>query len=433
MNVYLSNLWNHLKASFWLLPASMTILVMGFSFITLNWDRVLDSHDITHYSIWQGGAEGARQLLTTIAGSVTTITGVVFSITVVSLSLASTQYGSRILKNFMQDFGTQFVLGVFVSTSAYALLILRTIRNDEHHFIPNLSITVSIGFFILSLLMLIYFIHHVGVRIQSADVIARVAGDLIKMIDSSMENASTSKLVNHILLNPQNKKNEILSSQEGYLQAIDYKSLYRFAQKQGLIIDVCVRPSHFLKKESVLAHINTANLSTRKQKLIAKTFIVGRERSPTQDIEYAIDQLVTIALRALGLNANDIFTANSCIDHLGLALSLLCKKELTPPYYTKNPLVRLVSNQITFRGVVDASFTPIRQYGLSNPSILIHILETLTSILPHTRLQEQKNALKKHADMLKNAGNELFEEKDRKDVQKRYNEFNETFMHTLNS
>ncbi len=187
MNIHFSNLWNQLRANFWLLPTLMTLAAFGLSFLTINWDRNLENQDLSIYSIWQGGAEGARQLLSAIASSIITITGVVFSLTIVSLALASRQYGSGILGNFMKDIGTQIVLGTFVSTSIYALLILRTIRGDVHPFIPNLSITISLGFAILSLSMLIYFIHHLSVRVQSSDIILRIANDLNHMIEDSLK------------------------------------------------------------------------------------------------------------------------------------------------------------------------------------------------------------------------------------------------------
>lgn len=429
MNIYLSNLWHQLKTSFWLLPALMTASAFVFSFITLNWDKSLETQNFYSYSIWQGGAEGARELLSTIAGSIITITGVVFSITTVSLALASNQYGSKLLPNFIRDWGTQIVLGTFVATSIYTLLILRTIKgqgivDNANTFIPNLSITVSIGLAILSLIMLIYFIHHLSVRIQSTDIITRVSKDLIHLIETSMQNQNVTEA--EILPKEGECQEPITSSKMGYLQVIDYKDLYNLAKKNQFIMEIDIRSGHFIRKGMVLAKVSSS-LSEKIKKTIVKSFVIEKERSPTQDIEYAIDQLVAIALRSLSLNANDTFTANTCIDHLGAALCLICQKELQPFSYDKNSYIRLKSKQETFEGLVDASFNQIRQFGSTNPSILIHILETLSSILSCTQTPDQKIALKKHATMIKNLENHLLEEQDRKDVLKRYDQFNTEF------
>lgn len=429
MNIYLSNLWHQLKTSLWLLPAVMTAAAFVFSFVTLNWDKSLETNNLSSYSVWQGGAEGARELLSTIAGSVITITGVVFSITTVSLALASNQYGSKLLPNFIRDWGTQIVLGTFISTSIYTLLILRTIKghgiNDNSNtFIPNLSITVSIGLAILSLSMLIYFIHHLSVRIQSADIIARVSRDLIHLIETSMKNENVNE--SEIFPNERECEEAIISSKIGYLQVINYKSLYNLAKKNQFIMEIDIRAGHFLRKGMILAKVN-AHLSEKIKKTIAKSFVIGKERSPTQDLEYAIDQLVAIALRSFSLKTNDTFTANNCIDYLGAALCLICQKELQPFDYDKNSYIRLISKQETFEGLVDASFNQIRQYSSTNPSILIRILEALSSILSCTQTLDQKIALKKHASMIRNLENHLLEEQDRKDVQKRYDQFNSEF------
>lgn len=424
MNIYLSNLWNQLKTSFWLVPTLMSIAAFVFSFITLHLDNSLEVNDFYTYSFWEGGAEGARGLLSTIAGSVITITGVVFSITTVSLALASNQYGSKLLPKFIRDWGTQIVLGTFISTSIYTLLILRTIKgysakDDINTFIPNLSITISTVLGILSLIMLIYFIHHLSVRIQSTDIISRVGRDLLDMIEKSkLKQDVESKIVSE----EQECQEAITSSKMGYLQIIDYERLFQLAKRNEFIMEVDIRSGHFVRKGMVLARINSL-VCEKIKKSIIEAFVIEKERTSTQDIEYAIEQLVAIALRALSIDTNDTFTANSCIDYLGAALCLICKKELKSFEYQKNPYVRLISNQQTFEGLVDASFNQIRQFGSKSPSILIHLLETLSAILLCTQNDDQKNALKKHASMIKNSKDQLFEEQDRKDVKERYDAF----------
>ena len=101
--------------------------------------------------IWAGGPEGARNVLATIAGSTITVAGVVFSVTIVSLTLASSQFGPRLLRTFLNDRWTQVVLGIFVSRFLYCLLVLRTTRGtDAATFVPFLSATVGLLFAVTS-------------------------------------------------------------------------------------------------------------------------------------------------------------------------------------------------------------------------------------------------------------------------------------------
>ena len=74
-----------------------------------------------------GTADAARQILTAIAAAVITVVTLVFSITIVTLTLASTQFGPRMLRNFIRDRITQFTLGSFVATFVYAILALVSI------------------------------------------------------------------------------------------------------------------------------------------------------------------------------------------------------------------------------------------------------------------------------------------------------------------
>lgn len=430
MNIHFSNLWNQLKTNFWLIPVIMTTTAFFLSYWTLNLDQSIEFKNFYFFSIWKGGSEGARGLLSAIAGSIITITGVVFSITTVSLALASNQYGSKLLPNFIRDIGNQIVLGTFISTSIYTLLVLRTVRgqgvdDDFNTFVPNLSITISIGLAIISLIMLIYFIHHLSVKIQSTDIISRVAGDLIHLIETSMPNNSIkneSNFFNETI----NCQEAITSSKIGYLQVIDYEKLYHLAKKNHLLLEIDVRSGCFLKNGHVLAKANKI-LTPKLKKSISKAFVIGRGRSPIQDIEYAVDQLVTIALRSLSSNANDTFTTNTCIDYLGAALCLICDKQLTPPFYFKNSYTKLLSNQETFEGLIDACFNQIRQYSTTHPSVLIRLLETLSSILLYTQTLEQRMALNKHAQMIKNLDKYQIEEQDRKDIQSRYRLFQVEF------
>ena len=124
---------------------------------------------------WQpflnAGAEGARGMLTAIASSMITVAGVAFSVTIVTLSLASTQYTPRILRNFMRDRANQYVLGVFVGIYAYCLIVLRTIRGQDgaaESFVPLLAVFFAVLLALLSIGCLIFFIHHVAASIQAS-------------------------------------------------------------------------------------------------------------------------------------------------------------------------------------------------------------------------------------------------------------------------
>ncbi|MGH8322233.1 MAG: DUF2254 family protein, partial [Steroidobacteraceae bacterium] len=143
MKTRLLHLWDILSSGYWFVPAAMglsaTFLAIGFLWIDRHWQAPAASE-----WIYIGGA-GARSLLSTVAGSVITVAGVVFPITITTLTQASSQFGRRLLRSFKRDRGNQVVLGTFVATFLYCLLILRAIRGPgEATFVPNLSITCGV-------------------------------------------------------------------------------------------------------------------------------------------------------------------------------------------------------------------------------------------------------------------------------------------------
>ena len=133
-----------------------------------------------------GSADAARQILTAIAAAVITVVGVVFSIVIVALTLASTQFGPRMLRTFIRDRGTQLTLGTFVATFVYAVLALVSIGGPgpDGAFVPHISITVTLALMVADLaIFLIYFINHITRQIQLPQVIAGISGDLSQAID----------------------------------------------------------------------------------------------------------------------------------------------------------------------------------------------------------------------------------------------------------
>ena len=176
-----------LRTNLWLVPMLEVVAAVGLYLGTHALDQAAYRGSLTLPSwVIFGNADAARQILTALAAAVITVVGVVFSITIVTLTLASTQFGPRMLRNFIRDRGTQFTLGTFVATFVYSTLVLISIGPGSRgpDFVPHLSITVSVALVTLSMAVLIYFIHHIATSIQLPQVIASIARDLSRAIDA---------------------------------------------------------------------------------------------------------------------------------------------------------------------------------------------------------------------------------------------------------
>jgi uncharacterized membrane protein len=435
MSVHLLKYWERLRSSFWFVPAIMAAAAVVLVFATVFVDERIPGWWWKKWRlVYTGGAEGARAVLGTIAGSMMTIAGVVFSMTLVALTLASSQFGPRLLRNFMRDTSNQMVLGTFVATFLYCLLALRTIRDiEENGFVPHLSVTIGVLFALVSMGVLIYFIHHVSVSIQADEIISRVSAELIEGIDrmfpEKMGHGEPQSAAAVAALPEAFEKEArgVGSRRDGYIQYINPEALMRVAVQHDLLLQVEQRPGHYVTAGSPLVRVWPAErLTDELAARVNDAIILGNQRTPAQDVEFALSQLVEIAVRALSPGVNDPFTAIRCLDRIGSALCRLAERTIPSPYRRdENNQLRVVAPSVTFPAVVNAAYNQIRQNARSNAAITIRLLETMTVVAGYARRPEDRAALRRQAAIVtRGARVGLPEVSDRQDVEDRFQALN---------
>jgi uncharacterized membrane protein len=168
------------------------------------------------------------------------------------------------------------------------------------------------------------------------------------------------------------------------------------------------------------------------RKLVKKlndAFILGKERTEQQDVEFPIEQLVEIALRAISPAVNDPFTAIRCIDRLSAGLSHLAQRNFPSPYrYDDHKNLRVIAERVTFTGLVNTAFNQIRQYGKSDVAVTIRLLEAIATIACYTSTQKERAVLLRHAEMIRRDSQQaISEELDKRDIEERYLTITENF------
>ncbi len=381
--------------------------------------------------IYSGGPEGARAVLSTIAASMMTVAGVVFSITIVALSLASGQFGPRLLRTFIRDRSNQVVLGVFTGTFVFCLLALRTVRGiDETEFVPGITVAAGILLALASLGVLIYFIHHVAVSIQVNNIIAAVSEEMHQTLnylwpdklgheEDDLSEADCEQLPDDF----ERQGREVLCRGHGYVAAIDNDGLMKLAKEREVIIRLMRRPGHFTIEGNPLALVWPAEkVDDELERRLNEAFLLELQRTPYQDIEFTIDQLVEVAVRALSPGINDPFTAVTCLDWLAESLGRLAGRKMPSPYRCDDENnLRVITRAVSFSDVADAAFNQIRQYGRSSASVMIHMLEAVAKVSHVARRPADRVALARHARLIRRACNHSVPEAaDRMDVEVRF-------------
>lgn len=380
----LRNVWGKLTASLWFVPSLMALSSLALAALVQTLDAHFDPDPDVVPLLFRGSAEGAGSALGAVAGSMIGVTGVVFSITVVALSLASSQLGPRLLRNFMRDRSNQFVLGTFIGTFIFCLVGLQAVNRDLGAAgVPRITVTVGFALALMSLGVLIYFIHHITLSMQADTVIANVAEELVDAIEEiypSHLGEPTDEDVEPE--RPEGDPRAVPAPGAGYLQAIDLDRLMEVARKADVVIFLAIRPGQYVRIGTPMARVwPSIRVPDEVVAAISKTFILGRRRTAEQDVEFLIEQLVETACRALSPGINDPFTAVACVDRLGDVMARLAVKEFPQPARKdEEGAIRVVAKSVTFRGLLDASFDQIRQYGKTSVSVTLRLLDALSGI-----------------------------------------------------
>ena len=428
MRIRLNVVLDRLTGNFWFIPSLMTAGAVLLAVATITLDHS-DYGDWLRRGAWHDRLqiENARLIVSTIAGSMITVTSLVFSLTLIALTLASQQLGPRLLSVFMRDRITQFVLGLFVATFLYSLLVLAALSEVKNHWsTPVFSILTALFLAVVSVGFLISFIHHLANSMQADTMIARMGADLADQVkrmfparsDGSSENAHGS----HDRGRSPGKAAELCAPLSGYFQTVDLGSLIESACARDLEIVLFVRPGDFVSEGEPLGSVRPAEkLSDSVREELVSAIVLGKIRTPVQDLEFAISAIVEIALRALSPGVNDPYTTVTCVDQLGDAVSKVLKRAPAISRHADDKgHLRVTTSVITLDNVMDMAFNEIRQSAKDNVAITIRLLDTLLRLARFAASSTACAAVRRHAEMIERSAKEhVAEPRDLEDIAKR--------------
>lgn len=369
--------WNKFSKSILFLPILFTIGSFGLLLITSTIDETFDESftiDVDYLDplIFAGGPDAARSVLSAIAGGWATILGVAFSVTLISLQLSVSKYISHLVNRFEQDNTNRFVLGWFIFTVTYSLLVLKTVRTGEPvlnvestmngsnvlfngmqqvestAFTPILGVNVAVGLAIVSLFLLVLYLHNISSYLKPIILISK----LIKQIFSALkpyENRSVyEKDTIPKSMSRENFIMDLKSNQHGVLTYIDWESIskslteYGTKHEKNLWMDCNKTIGDWIEKQDTLAklyefnpqisndkskNINYANYEKDKNQNIMKSedfedfeqnLLSGLEISTDRDLSrdplFGTEVLRSVAVKGLSLGDTDV--VKSCITGL---------------------------------------------------------------------------------------------------------------------
>ena len=413
--------WKELGATFWFLPVLIISfsIVLSIGLVYLDSSVTISREGLVRFFLVEN-PDSARSILTTISSAMMGVAGTVFSITLVVLTLASSQFGPRLIKNFMYIRLNQVVLGLYISTYLYCLLVLNSISDsNNYNFIPAISILVAIVAAIINIILLIVFIHRIAISIQSDKVVSDISEFISGQVESLFPEKLGEEKVNEENIDVSSavsgyqKQLIIKSSKSGYLQYIDSEALMEIITKHDALLELYYRPGKHLVKGSEIGLLYSNDKWEKKEfEKIFNQFVIGQTKTSQQDLEFSIQQMVEIAARALSSGVNDPYTAITCIDNLTSIMCYLAQAKFPSKYrFDEKRNLRIIADTLDFEGILDTAFNQIRQFSEDSPAVIVRMMEALTTIHGFTSKESHKKAVIKHAEMVFSSGKKNFVEK----------------------
>ena len=336
-----------------------------------------------------------------------TVVGVTFSMILVVLALASSQYTSRVLRNFIRSRVTQLVLGTFAGIFTYCLIVLRTIRGgDANAFVPNLAVFFGFVLALGGVSALMFFIHHIASSIQASSIIATVADETMSTIDrvfpERLGHEPSDDGEHPALLHlPEWSWQSVPARGNGYIKSVDGAALLRLTREHKTIVRMERGIGDFVVDNAPLVSLALEN--PPEEEIIGavqSAYNIDRHRTLEQDAAFGIRQIVDMALRALSPSTNDTTTAVMCVDYLMAILSRLASRSMPSSHRCEDGELRVIAIGPTFARLVAESFDQIRGSAVGNVGIMLRMLGALQTIGSLTDSPSRRRALREQVQWL---------------------------------
>jgi uncharacterized membrane protein len=302
-------------------------------------------------------------------------------------------------------------VGTFVYCMAAALSIPPVEVEPES---PQLTATVGLYLMLATFSTLILLVQHVSTMLQAPNIAAAAGADLLEVVNAEITEDDTPNHDDAVGLETppgaagapralaELEGYSVRITDTGYIQYIDPAVILDMARDKNLVIRLLHKPGHFVRIGEVVALVWPASqVDKQHDKLLRRAYQIGNVRTPTQDVEYAVNQLTEMAVRAMSPAINDPFTAMTCLDHIGAGLvEFIRRGGKGSHYYDRDGRLLLVMEPVTFAELLSAAFDMLRHASCDNASVLRHMLEVIDVIGQETESPTARQELLRHVNLI---------------------------------
>ena len=422
--------WARLNANYWLYPALFAVAAAALAFAMLILDRSGFAERVNQIGWFiPARPQGAANILSVMASTMIGVASTVFSITIVAVSFASGNYGPRLLTNFLSDKGNQISLATFIGSFVYVLIVLRSVRAESEvagtgvgavattlpGFVPQLSLLVAYALMAACIGVLVFFLNHVPSSIRVNKVLQGIGEKLVAAV---RELYPLEPELDEALPPPSGA--EVKARKTGYVQLIDFDELVTLARANDCRFALRVRTGDFVHRELPLLEVAGAAPEGLRDE-VCSHFTIGSVRTPEQDPQFLMDELVEIGLRALSPGINDPFTAVTALHWLGAATCEIAQRNLTRNVCDDGdrdcPVVPLPDD---FAHYLRRGFGSLRNAVATSPSAAKVMLDVIANAAVPVTDANRRGMLREQGRLLIEQTREALVGPDLAEVEKRY-------------
>ncbi|MDZ7672307.1 MAG: DUF2254 domain-containing protein [Halanaerobiales bacterium] len=434
MKIFNFKFLNDWKAKFYYIPVKYSIYSLLLAVVVLILEKNYQTFLINNLpTLFFTSYDITKTILSTIAGSLLSIVTISFSIIMVVLTTYSTQFSPRTLQDFLKSKMTLKILGIFIGGFIYSIITLLFLKDIEQTLFLSAAVGVLIATY--SIFYFVMFINHVSQSIQVNLLIDTLTTEILELVEhvktfnESHENIKNEPPVNLEKI-VEKEQLGIYSKQVGFIRDINDIKLSNFADENNIVIEAERMIGDYVTTNSKiftiyynLDEMEEDEIDEESLQKCLKFVLIGKERNKDKDIEFGLQKITEVALRAISPGINDPNTAIFCIKQEGMVLDKIAKADIENTYYyNDDDELTLIFEDVSFDYLLYKTFYQLRYYSMRDVSVAASLLEALIIIAEGNPKDIKDTCWEFGSYVVKGFDESILEDLDRKYINKKIEE-----------
>ncbi len=392
-------IYRRLISSIAFYPSIISLCFVVFAILILS----LDNHDVIQLlkehaaPLMINNADTARTILATLVGGIISLTVFSFSMVMILLNQASSNFSPRLLPGLISDRGNQTVLGVYIGTILYNIIVMISIRPSDGSQMKSLSILFGIIFGVICLGMFVMFIHGISTGIQINNILDKIYHKtkerIQKLISEEREEVDDQSSFEPTTV--------INSGRSGYYEGVNLEGLKAYAKEHKIRIKVCAHKGKYLLPDMPIMTSDT-ELDTEQQDLLRGYIIYGNNQEIADNFVLGVKEITEVGVKAMSPGINDPGTALITIDYLTDIFSMRMEIDDTEVHHDEEHDWSVELEVVDFSTLIYQTLAAYRQYCKHDIIVMEKLILMLQYLKGKSKSYEQyRNTIEEQLQILR--------------------------------